>query len=109
MRNHYRFGRHFLIASVLAALTALSSCASDGSHRTAGQTVDDATLTGRVKTALVNDPLVEAMDINVDTYRGVVQLTGYVDTQRQVDRAVEIARSFEVKDVKNNLRVKDSK
>jgi len=97
--------RSVLVVSLVAALAA---CAGGGApDRTAGQTVDDATLTGRVKSALINDPVVKAMDINVDTYRGVVQLTGFVDNQKQVERAEEIARSFEVQDVRNNLVVKD--
>lgn len=96
------------IALAVTLITALAGCAGGGApDRTAGQTVDDATLTGRVKSALINDPVVKAMDINVDTYRGVVQLTGFVDNRQQVERAEEIARSFEVQDVKNNLVVKD--
>lgn len=99
-----------VIAIVLLCSGALLGCAHQGAetgpNKTAGEYVDDATLTGRVKAALINDPVVAAHDINVDTYRGVVQLTGYVDTQEQVTRAMEIARRFEVKDVQNNLRLK---
>lgn len=98
--------RHYFSAAAVALL--LAGCAGS-MDRTAGQTVDDATLTGRVKSALINDPVVEAMDINVDTYRGVVQLTGFVDQQQQIERAEEIARSFEVRDVKNNLQLKDDR
>lgn len=102
--------RTLLIAALLAFSASLGACATDTApDRTAGQTMDDATITARVKTALANDPVVKAMDINVDTYRGVVQLNGFVDEEGQSDRAEEIARSFQVKDVKNNLEVKDKR
>lgn len=74
--------------------------------RSVGETVDDATITMKVKTALIADPTVKATDVNVDTSRGVVKLTGVVADQTQVDRAAQIARSVGgVLNVDNNLRV----
>jgi osmotically-inducible protein OsmY len=75
--------------------------------RSAGAVVDDATITGKVKTKLIEDKLTEAHEINVDTRSGVVQLGGFVDSAAAKDRAGELARSVSgVKDVQNELHVK---
>jgi hyperosmotically inducible protein len=75
--------------------------------RTAGQTLDDAGITAKVKAALVQAPDVKGTDINVDTANGTVTLKGTVETQAQSDRAVTIAKGIEgVKDVQNTLTVK---
>ncbi|HEU4622405.1 MAG TPA: BON domain-containing protein [Burkholderiaceae bacterium] len=89
------------------ALVATVGCASTQSKESAGEYVDDATVTASVKAALVADPQVKARDVNVETFRGTVQLSGFVDDQRQIDRAVEIARNSKgVKSVKNDIRIK---
>ena len=76
-------------------------------RRSVGQTIDDATITGKVKAALLQSPDVKGLDVNVDTVSGKVTLKGSVDTQTQADRAVQIARSNEgVKDVDSQLMVK---
>ena len=75
--------------------------------RSAGQTIDDATVTAKVKAALLQAPDVKGTDINVDTVNGTVTLKGSVETQAQSDRAASIARGIEgVKDVQNTLTVK---
>jgi hypothetical protein len=75
--------------------------------RTAGQTVDDAGTTAKVKTALLASPDVKGLDVNVDTVNAKVTLKGSVDSQAQADRAVQIARGIEgVKDVDNQLTVR---
>lgn len=69
--------------------------------------VDDATLTAKVKTALIAEPGISALAINVDTKDSVVTLTGQCDTQANVDRAIAVAQSIDgVKSVTNNLTVK---
>jgi len=74
--------------------------------RTLGEHIDDATITAAVKTRLLDDPQVKGLKIDVDTREGVVFLTGSVRSQKESDRAVEVARSTEhVKDVKPNLVV----
>ena len=74
---------------------------------TCGIASPNAALTARVKAALVAEPTVKARDVNVESFRGTVQLSGFVDDQRQIERAVEIARGSEgVKSVKNDLRIK---
>lgn len=78
--------------------------------RTVGQTVDDATITGRVKAELLKAADVKGTDINVDTVNGTVTLKGTVETQADVDRAATVAKTVEgVKDVQNTLTVKSGK
>lgn len=93
-------------ALAFAALTA--ACAPTQTSRGTGQVFDDATLTAKVKTEIAQTQgLGKAAAINVDTYRGVVSLAGFVDNSQQATTAVKAARSVEgVKDVKNNLQIK---
>ena len=89
--------------------TQLAACVSQPTQnsRTTGRFVDDTGLTAKVKTALARDPDVSAMDVNVTTYRGVVQLSGFVDNENQVRKAADVARGIAgVKDVYNDVRVK---
>lgn len=103
MNKHVLF-RFF--ASIML-IAAISGCAATETRRSAGESVDDATLTTRVKTKLVQDQSLEAFQIDVDTYRGVVQLNGFVDTAEAAARAADIADDVPgVVSVKNNLQVK---
>jgi hyperosmotically inducible protein len=104
-----------LVASaMMAAGLALAGCAShndnaaSGESRTAGQFTSDAALTAKVKTALAKDAgLGTAADVNVNSYRGVVQLNGFVDSQDKIQRAADVARGVEgVSRIDNNLSVK---
>ena len=98
---------HVLAASVLLALGGIAGCASSPNDRATGQMVDDSALTARVKTALGREAsLGTAMNVNVTTYRGVVQLAGFVDSQDIAERAETIAKGVEgVHSVKNDLHV----
>ncbi|BAL24959.1 BON domain-containing protein [Azoarcus sp. KH32C] len=72
-----------------------------------GEYIDDATITTKVKAALVESKEVKAREVNVETYRGVVQLSGFVSTQAEAQKAAEIARSVKgVQSVKNDIRIK---
>ena len=99
-----------LFACMIAAVSLASfttGCAGDEYSRSTGQTFDDAGTTARVKSALLDDSQVSGMDVKVDTFRGTVQLTGFVDTPQQKQRAEEIARSADgVQFVKNDIMVK---
>lgn len=80
----------------------------DKSERTAGETVDDKSLTSRVNTALKGNDEYKFEDVNVTTYRGNVQLSGYVNTADQKSRAGALTKSIDgVKEVVNNISVKD--
>ncbi|MCW5620302.1 MAG: BON domain-containing protein [Burkholderiales bacterium] len=85
----------------------IQGCAATDTRRSTTETVDDGVVTARVKTALLQDKDVSGLAVNVDTYRGVVQLSGFVDNQNQVDKAASIAEQVPgVVSVKNGLRVK---
>jgi osmotically-inducible protein OsmY len=74
--------------------------------KTVGETVDDATITTRVKTALINAPDVGALSIDVDTFKGVVTLSGRVKTQDEASRALTVAQGIDgVREVKSALQV----
>jgi osmotically-inducible protein OsmY len=90
-----------------AAISVLAACQATPQHRSTGQYIDDAAISTSVKSALIADSEVKARDVQVQTYQGTVQLSGFVDDQKQANRAVEIARSREgVKMVENDLHVR---
>lgn len=100
--------KKLIVASMMAigALTG-AGCAVGGGQSTAGQYVDDATITTRVKARMAEDPNVSAMRISVETLNGTVQLSGFATTQAEKDRAAVLARAVpEVKDVRNNILVR---
>jgi hyperosmotically inducible protein len=87
----------------------LFAVALTGCGKSVGETIDDATITTRVKTALLNDPAVAGLKIDVDTFKGVVTLSGQVKSQDEENRAVAIARRMSgVTDVKSTLQVNPS-
>ena len=89
---------------VLALALVLPLTAACG--KTVGETIDDTTTTTRVKTAMLNDPAVGGLSIDVDTFKGVVTLSGRVKTQAERDQAIAIARRTEgVVEVKDALQV----
>jgi osmotically-inducible protein OsmY len=97
----YRYHTAILLALTLIAPLLLSACG-----KTVGETIDDATITTRVKTALLNDPDVGGLRIDVDTFKGVVTLSGAVKSQGEAETAVAIARRISgVSDVKSTLQV----
>ena len=96
-----------MAAVVALLLTAFSAHAEDATKRSAGAYVDDKVVSTKVKAALLKDPEVKALQVNVETYNGVVQLSGFVDKPDQVPRAAEVAKGVEgVKSVKNDLIVR---
>jgi osmotically-inducible protein OsmY len=91
----------------LVVTVAVISCASSRTSESSGQYVDDSVITTKVKYALLADPDVKSLDIGVETFKGVVQLSGFVNNKEQAREAVEIARSVQgVRSVKNSLVVK---
>jgi hyperosmotically inducible periplasmic protein len=95
-----------LIVSLMLTL-ALISCAGNRTSASTGEYVDDSVISTKVKTALHMDDDVSGFQVNVETFKGTVQLSGFVDTQEQADRAEEIARGVDgVEDVDNNITVK---
>lgn len=85
----------------------VSGCSSTSTRESTGEYIDSSALTAKVKSALVSDEVVKARDVQVETFRGTVQLSGFVDTEAQKERATAVAKSVPgVRDVKNNLIVK---
>jgi osmotically-inducible protein OsmY len=98
-----------IVASLLCVilLAFLFGCASTPQHEGTGAYVDDTVITTKVKAAIFNEPSLKSMEINVETFKGVVQLSGFVSTRANIDRAAQVARGVEgVVSVKNDMRVK---
>jgi len=82
-------------------------CAGSRTRESTGEFVDDNVLTAKVKAALFADKDVSGFQVNVETFKGVVQLSGFVDTAAQARKAVEIAKGVSgVKEVKNSILLK---
>ena len=104
MKKSYSVIR-FLV--VLMMITAFMACASTPTTSGTGEYVDDSVITSKVKSAFLTAEDLKSFDIGVETFKGTVQLSGFVKSQQQVDKAGQIARGVEgVKSVKNDLIVK---
>jgi len=91
---------------VLLVVTLMAPLLAAGCGKTVGETIDDATITTRVKTSLLNDPDVGGLQIDVDTFKGVVTLSGRVRAKAEEAKAVALARKIDgVADVKSTLQV----
>lgn len=98
-----RFSGFFIIALMLSAL----GCGSTPQQSSTGQYIDDTAITTKVKTGIFNEPTLKSGQISVETYKSVVQLTGFVDSAASMDKAVAIARSVQgVSSVKNDMRLR---
>jgi hyperosmotically inducible periplasmic protein len=97
----------FVGAIVFVMAMAMVACASTRTQKSPGEQVDDSVTTGRVKAALIADPVTKAHQIDVETFKGTVQLNGFVDTAASKQRASEVAKTTKgVTSVRNNLTVK---
>ena len=104
MKNNYRKLAYFFGTLALAVTLG---CASTAKQEGTGEYVDDTVITGKVKTAILNEPTLKSAEINVETFKGVVQLSGFVSTTVAENKAVEVARTVAgVKSVKNDMRLK---
>jgi osmotically-inducible protein OsmY len=111
-RNTMKLTRQVQIAvaqSVLAGslLVSLAACAPTPTREGTGEYVDDSVITTKVKAAFAADPTVKAYQVKVETFKGTVQLSGFVDSRAAVERASELARGVKgVTAVKNDILVK---
>jgi osmotically-inducible protein OsmY len=98
----------YLSAIFLAVLLVTTvGCASTAKQEGTGEYVDDAVITTKVKAAIFNDSDLKTFEINVETFKGVVQLSGFVTARASIGKATELARQVKgVKSVKNDLRIK---
>jgi osmotically-inducible protein OsmY len=92
---------------LLMLMATFVACASTSTHESTGEYVDDSVITTKVKSLLAADDFLKSFQISVETYKGIVQLSGFVNSQQAVDKAGQVARSVNgVTSVKNNLIVK---
>ena len=92
---------------VLMMIAAFVACASTPQQSSTGEVVDDSVITTKIKTQIAADDLLKGFQVSVETRKGIVELSGFVDSQKAKDKAGEIARSVGgVKSVKNALIVK---
>jgi osmotically-inducible protein OsmY len=98
----------YISAFILAVMLAtLLGCASTSKKEGTGEYLDDTIVTSKVKAAVLNEPSLKSAEINVETFKGVVQLSGFVSTEANIQKAVEVAHSVNgVTSVKNDMRVK---
>lgn len=97
------------LITLLLAFT-LSACASTPKSSSTGEYIDDSVITAKVKALLAQDEGLKTLEISVETYKGVVQLSGFVNSQETINDAEKIARSVEgVTSVKNNIILKPQK
>ena len=97
------------LSAVFLAVTLASTvgCSSTPQKEGTGQYIDDSVITAKVKAAIFDDSTTKATEINVETFKGVVQLSGFVSSQAAANKAVEVARGVGgVKAVRNDMRVK---
>lgn len=103
MKLSYRFTT-FFFAILLATL---AGCASSAKQEGIGEYFDDTVITTKVKAAIFNEPTLKSTEINVETFKGIVQLGGFVSSRADISKAVELARSVKgVTSVKNDMRLK---
>jgi osmotically-inducible protein OsmY len=98
-----RIATFFMAALLLAAL----GCASTADRSSTGEYIDDSVITSKVKTAIFNEPELKVLQIGVETYKNVVQLSGFVGTYAQITKAGNVARDVPgVRSVSNDLQIK---
>lgn len=97
------------LATILMSLMLIgvAGCASTTKSEGTGEYMDDTFITTKVKAAILNEPTLKSREINVESFKGIVQLSGFVTSQHDVDKAIEVTRKVNgVKSVKNDMRIK---
>ena len=103
--NHV--SKYFSAVFVAIALISAVGCAPTTQHEGTGEYVDDSVVTTKVKAAIFQEDTLKSAEINVETFKGVVQLSGFVNSQADIDKAVQLTRNVAgVTSVKNDMRVK---
>jgi osmotically-inducible protein OsmY len=104
MKQLYKYVSAAFMAVIL--ITAVG-CASTSKQEGTGEYVDDTVITTKVKAVIFNEPTLKSSEINVETFKGVVQLSGFVSSPASITKAVELTRQVAgVKSIKNDIRVK---
>jgi hyperosmotically inducible protein len=102
-----QLGKYLSAIALALTLASVVGCASTQKQEGTGEYVDDSVITSKVKAAILNEPTLKVAEINVETFKGVVQLSGFVSSQAAANKAVEVSRGVGgVKAVRNDMRVK---
>lgn len=92
---------------IAVTLTTVLGCASTAKKEGTGEYIDDSVITTKAKAAIFNEPTLKSSEINVETFKGVVQLSGFVSSEADINKAVELVRKVSgVTSVKNDMRLK---
>jgi hyperosmotically inducible protein len=98
-----------ILCAALGGGVLLTGCAGTQNKESTGEVIDDSWITTKVKAAFVDDPHVSALGINVETFKGVVQLSGFANNSTELTKAADLARGIKgVKSVKNDIRLKST-
>ncbi len=102
-----RLGRSIAILATATLMGIATGCTVASGQKTAGEFVDDSIISTRVRAALIEDPQVKFREVQVESFKGVVQLSGFVGTRAEKNRAAELTRSIDgVREVKNDILVR---
>ncbi|WP_313702829.1 BON domain-containing protein [Massilia sp.] len=102
-----KIAQRFITILVAAAAVSLTACAPTATSEGTGEYIDDAVITSKVKAAFAADPTVKATEVQVETFKGTVQLSGFVESRESAQKAVQLARDVKgVKEVRNNTVIK---
>lgn len=99
--------KHFAALFLAVLLMSVLGCASTSTQEGTGEYIDDSVITAKVKTAIFNEPSLKVLEINVETFKGKVQLSGFASSRADISKAAEVARGVGgVTSVKNDMRLK---
>ena len=102
-----RLSNRFIAFLLAVLLASVLGCAGTSTKESTGEYIDDTVITTRVKTAIFNEPSLKSAEINVETFKGTVQLTGFVSSRAAIDKAAEVARGVPgVTSVRNDMRLR---
>ena len=102
-----QIGKRLSILFLAIAMSSVVGCASTQKQEGTGEYIDDSVITSKVKAAILNEPTLKVTEFNVETFKGIVQLSGFVSSQAAENKAVEVAGGVSgVKSVKNDMLIK---
>ena len=102
-----KHSKFFSAFSLIIMMVFFLGCASTSKQEGTGEYVDDTVITTKVKAEILNEPTLKSAEINVETFKGVVQLSGFVNSQSDINKAIEVTRKVKgVSSVKNDMRLK---
>lgn len=107
MKNNKLFCNFLILLTIVTFGALLAACTVMSGRETAGQYIDDTTITSKIKTAIMQDPALKASQIHVETFQGDVQLSGFIDSLSEKVKAEALAQSTKgVRSVKNDLTIR---